>query len=138
VQGKRLYLCHGDQINRADHGYRLLRLLLHNRVVASMITHFPPALALVIKERLQHKSQASYGAKIERWDYRRIVRDFARSVRAPGCDGMVIGHFHLAFCEDLASPPFTILSLGDWMEQFTYGEMKGGTLLLKTYPNNAL
>lgn len=138
VQGKRLYLCHGDQINGADHGYRLLRLLLHNRIVASMITHFPPALALAIKERLQQRSRAGYQVKTARWDYRQIILDFARSVLAQGCDGMVTGHFHLAFCEELASPPFTILSLGDWMEQFTYGEMTDGALLLKTYPNNAL
>jgi UDP-2,3-diacylglucosamine hydrolase len=133
VQGKRLFLCHGDQINQADRGYRLLRLLLHNRLVAAAITHFPPALALVIKERLQHKSRAGYQAKIDRWDYRRIILEFAGSVRETDCDGMVTGHFHLAFCEVLASPPFTILSLGDWMEKFTYGEMKDGVLSLKTY-----
>lgn len=133
VQGKRLFLCHGDQINLADRGYRLLRLLLHNRFVAAMITSFPPALALVIKERLQHTSRAGYEEKIKRWDYRRIILDFARSVRTPGCDGMVTGHFHLPFCEELTPPPFTILSLGEWMVKFTYGEMEDGVLLLKKY-----
>ena len=133
VQGKRLFLCHGDQINVADHGYRLLRRLLHNPIIASAVAHFPPKLAVLIKERLQHASRATYPAKLARWDYRRIIRDFARTVRQQGCDGLVTGHFHLGFREELDTPPFTILSLGDWMEQFTYGEMTDGRLLLKNY-----
>lgn len=133
VQGRRLMLCHGDQINRADHGYRLLRRLLHNVLVAGAVAHFPPSLALLIKERLQHASRSGYQAKSARWDYRQIIRCFARSVRDQGCEGLVTGHFHLAFCEELDDSPFTILSLGDWMEQFTYGEMVNGELLLKTY-----
>jgi UDP-2,3-diacylglucosamine hydrolase len=133
VQGKRLFLCHGDQINQTDHGYRLLRLILRNRLTEAVIKHFPPGLALRIKERLQHTSQAGYQKKSVRWDYRRIIRDFARSVRDPGCAGLVTGHFHLAFCEEPDGEPFTILSLGDWMDQFTYGEMVAGKLYLRTY-----
>jgi UDP-2,3-diacylglucosamine hydrolase len=133
VQGRRLYLCHGDQINRADRGYRLLRRLLHNRPVAATVAHFPPSLAMLIKERLQHASRSSYQTKSARWDYRGIIRNFAGTVRDMECDGLVVGHFHLAFRETLDGPPFTILSLGDWMEQFTYGEMVDGELLLKTY-----
>ncbi len=133
VQGRRLFLCHGDQINRADHGYRLLRRLLHNRVTAAAVAHFPPSLAMRIKERLQHASRSGYQAKTQRWDYRGIIRDFARSVQQQGCDGLVTGHFHLGFREELDAAPFTILSLGDWMEQFTYGEMADGELMLKSY-----
>jgi UDP-2,3-diacylglucosamine hydrolase len=133
VQGRRLFLCHGDQINRADYGYRLLRLLLHNRLTAAAINVVPPPLALKIKGRLQRTSQAGYRAKSERWDYRGIIRSFARFVRRKGCEGLVTGHFHLAYREELEGTPFTILSLGDWMEQFTYGEMVAGELLLKTY-----
>ena len=133
VQGRQLFLCHGDQINRSDHGYRLLRRLLHNRLVASAVAHFPPSLAELIKERLQHASRAGYQAKIARWDYRQIIRCFAQSAREQGCRGLVTGHFHLPFREELDGSPFTILSLGDWMEQFTYGEMVNGELLLKNY-----
>jgi UDP-2,3-diacylglucosamine hydrolase len=133
VQGKRLLLCHGDQINRADHGYRLLRFLLHNRLVASAIRHFPPSLALKVKERLQHTSRSGYQAKQKRWNYRDIIRAFARSAQQQGYDGLVTGHFHLAFREELPSRPFTVLSLGDWMEQLTYGEMRNGELQLCIY-----
>jgi UDP-2,3-diacylglucosamine hydrolase len=133
VQGRRLFLCHGDQVNRGDRGYRLLRLLLHNRLTAAAVNHVPPSLALRIKGQLQRASRAGYKEKLKRWNYLDMISEFARSVREQGCEGLVVGHFHLAFCEELDDSPFSILSLGDWMEQFTYGEITGGKLSLRTY-----
>lgn len=134
VQGKRLYICHGDQINREDYGYNLLRFLLRTRMVAAGVRYFPPAWADKIKQVLQKRSQAGYSVKTSRWDYRQIILDFAKIVQKQGCDGLVAGHFHLALHENIPDPAFTLLVLGDWMGQFTYGEMIDGTLCLMTYP----
>lgn len=133
IQGKHLYLCHGDQINRADYGYRLLRLILRNRATAAAVRVIPPALAFSIKAKLQRSSQSKYHVKSAKWDYQSIIRNFALTVRRKGCSGLVTGHFHVAFCERSADTTFTTLSLGDWMEQFTYGEMLNGELRLMTY-----
>jgi UDP-2,3-diacylglucosamine hydrolase len=135
LQGKRLYLCHGDQINRADRKYRFLRLILHSRITAVAIRFFPPSLALRIREHLQQTSRSGYRAREACWDSREIIRAFAGSIRRQGLDGLVTGHFHIACREQPEDGSFTILSLGDWMEQFTYGEMVDGELLLKTYPD---
>ncbi|MEI7817508.1 MAG: UDP-2,3-diacylglucosamine diphosphatase [Desulfuromonadales bacterium] len=130
VQGKRLYLCHGDQINREDRLYRLLRFLLRSSLVSASVRHFPPSWADKIRKRLQKQSQAGYLVKTARWDYRRILLDFGRHLQQQGCDGLVTGHFHLALCENVPETPFTVLSLGDWMEQLTYGELLDGELRL--------
>jgi UDP-2,3-diacylglucosamine hydrolase len=134
TQGQQLFLCHGDQINRGDYGYRLLRLMLHNRLVSAAVNRVPPSVALWIRDRLQLASRAAYPVRNLRWDYREIIREFARAIQKQGCTGLVTGHFHLAFSEELDGSSFTILSLGDWMGQFTYGEMTAGTLSLRTYP----
>lgn len=133
VQGKRLYLCHGDQINKNDRYYRLLRIILRSRMVAASVNCFSPALALRMKARLQQRSRASYQIKKARWNYREILLDFARHLQKQGCDGLVAGHFHLALLEMLDGDAFTLLSLGDWMGQYTYGEMLDGELRLMTY-----
>ncbi len=133
VQGKRLYLCHGDQINREDRAYRLLRYLLRIPLVATSIRHFPPSWAEKIKKRLQKRSRAGYSMKSARWDYRRILLDYSRVLQERGCEGLITGHFHLALHEKLPESGFTLLSLGDWMEKFTYGEMRDGNLQLMTY-----
>lgn len=133
VQGKRLFLCHGDQINKDDRHYRLLRFILRSRIVSASIGRFPPSLALRVKSRLQRRSQASYHVKKFRWSYRDILLDFARNLQNQGCDGLVAGHFHLALQETLDGRPFTLISLGDWMGQYTYGEMLDGKLRLMKY-----
>ncbi|MSN24786.1 MAG: UDP-2,3-diacylglucosamine diphosphatase [Geobacter sp.] len=133
VQGKSLYLCHGDQINKHDSYYRLLRYILRSRLVAASVSCFPPSWALKVKARLQRRSQSTYQEKKARWDYRSILLDFAASLHKLGCDGLVVGHFHLAMLETVADGNFTLLSLGDWMGQFTYGEMLDGELRLRTY-----
>lgn len=133
IHGKRIFLCHGDQINLQDKGYRALRKILRNPLVAATVKHFPPSLAMVIKNRLQHSSKAGYQIKAARWDYREIIRTFAESLCKADCQGLVTGHFHLAYCEKISNGQFTILSLGDWMKMFTYGEMVDGELLLQTY-----
>lgn len=131
--GKKLYVCHGDQINRADRLYRFYRYILHSRIVAGSVKYFPPALADRIRMGLQRRSQAGHSSNKERWDYRQILLDFADSLKNRGFDGLVNGHFHVALCENLPNSGFTLLSLGDWMEQFTYGEMLNGELGLKRY-----
>ncbi|WP_236685547.1 UDP-2,3-diacylglucosamine diphosphatase [Geobacter pickeringii] len=40
--GKRVYLCHGDEVNRRDHSYRLLRFILHNRLIKAAVPLVPP------------------------------------------------------------------------------------------------
>lgn len=134
VQGKRLYVCHGDQINSEDRLYRILRFLLRTRLVAAGIRHFPPAWAEGVRKCLQTRSRAGYVHKAARWDYRKILLDFADRLRKRGYDGLVAGHFHLALRQNLPGSPFAVLSLGDWMGQFTYGEMRDGELHLMTYP----
>ena len=133
VQGKRLYICHGDQINEEDRLYRALRFLFRTRLVAVSVKHFPSAWAQKIRGSLQKRSQAAYVVKKVRWDYRRILLNFAHRLQKQGYDALVTGHFHLALREDLPGAPFTALSLGDWIEQFTYGEMQDGALRLMTY-----
>lgn len=134
VQGRRLYICHGDQINQNDRGYQLLRFLFRTRLVAVCVRYFPPAWAEKVRSVLQKRSRAAYHVKASRWDYRKILLDFARTLPKKGCDGMVAGHFHLALHETIPDTTFTVISLGDWMEQFTYAEMNDGVFRLQTYP----
>jgi len=133
IQGRRLYLCHGDQINRSDYGYLALRALTHNAAVGSLVNLLPPALAMKAREVLQRISKKGYAEKNARWNHHDVIGSFAERVRGEGYDGLVCGHFHLAMCEKYQAPDFTLLSLGDWIDSFTYGEMIDGELFLRSY-----
>ncbi len=134
LDGKRVYLCHGDEINRADYGYRLLRFLLHNRLTGAVIPLVPPAAASFIAERMARGSRGNHHARRERWDYAAIAREFAAARFKEGHDAVVIGHFHLPLLEQTAGNGVrTLLSLGDWLTHYTYGEWEDGAFSLKTY-----
>jgi UDP-2,3-diacylglucosamine hydrolase len=137
IQGRRLYLCHGDQINRADHFYLILRFMLRTPLVTLGIRFLPPAWAEHIRSFLQARSRAGYGKKTSRWDYRQILVDFARLVQKQGCDGVISGHFHIALHECIPETAVEVLALGDWMERFTYAELLDGKLTLLTYTGAA-
>ncbi len=137
LQGRQLYLCHGDQINRGDYLYRLLRFFLHSSLTAVCVSHVPPTWAERIRGRLQKHSQSTYETKTVRWDYRQILHDFAGTLTETGCDGVVTGHFHLALQEKVPGTSIELVALGDWMGQQTYAEMIDGVLSLKSYATAA-
>jgi len=134
LDGRRVFLCHGDQVNSRDYGYRFLRALLHNPVSSALIPLAPVALTSSIAERMSRQSNKKHGQRQIRWDYAAILRDFAAARFREGCDVVVAGHFHLPFLEkNNNGRERVLLSLGDWISQFSYGEWLDGELSLKSY-----
>lgn len=134
LDGKKVYLCHGDQINRADYGYRLLRSLLHNRMTRAIIPLVPPAAASYIAERMAQGSKKNHQVRRIKWDFAAIIREFAVARFKEGNDAVVIGHFHLPLFEQIENgKKRTILSLGDWITHYSYGEWRNGEFSLKQY-----
>lgn len=132
--GKKVYLCHGDQVNRADYGYRLLRLILHSRLIRAAIPLVPPAAASCIAEWMARGSRGNHQARRIKWDFAAIIREFAAARFNEGNDAVVVGHFHLPLFEQTANGrPRTLLSLGDWINHYSYGEWENGKFSLKTY-----
>jgi len=132
LDGKKIYLCHGDQINRRDRGYLLLRFLLHNSATAAMVPMVPARLVSSIAERMGRLSRQGHERHRVKWDYSAIVREFAAARFSEGCDAVITGHFHLPLLER-SSDGGTLLSLGDWITHFSYGELREGRLSLKKF-----
>lgn len=134
LDGKKVYLCHGDQVNKADYGYRLLRFLLHNQAIGAVIPLVPPAVASFIAKWMGRASKENHHVRRIKWDYNAILREFAAARFKEGYDVVIIGHFHLPLLEQTANSRVrTLLSLGDWITHFTYGEWANGEFSLKQY-----
>lgn len=131
LHGKRLLLCHGDLVNPADWRYRLLYSALRNRVTVLAGRLVPAALVQGVRRRLQRTSRSRYSGDRVRWNYREIIRAYGKAVRQQGFDAVVLGHFHLPLIEQ--HDHFTLLALGDWIGQFSYGELHDGRFTLSTY-----
>jgi len=132
LQGRQVFLCHGDLINRADWRYRLLHRALRHPVTIHAGRLLPPMVVHGLRSRLQRSSKGRYSHDQRRWDYTEKIRSFGDSVRAKGYDALVVGHFHQPFID--RQDQFTLVSLGDWITHFSYAEMIDGQLCLLTFP----
>lgn len=131
LDGRRLYLCHGDQMNRRDHGYRILRAIFHSRLTLLLARLVPSCVPLAIADRLGTRSKAAASLRKARWDYDRLIREFAAQRFNEGVDVVVTGHFHRPFLDDNGTT--VLLSLGDWISQYSYGEWRDGILSLRAF-----
>lgn len=131
IEGKRVYLCHGDQINKADRGYPILRFILHNSLSQAMVPIVPVRLVTRIADRMGRMSRKGHQQRRVKWDYKAMLRQFAADRFAEGCDMVIAGHFHTPLLE--TSSRGTLLSLGDWITQFTYGEWSDNDVSLKVF-----
>lgn len=134
LDGKKYFLCHGDQINTRDYGYRLLRFILHNRVTKTVFPLFPASAACHIAEHMSGHSKGNHGKRNAKWNYELLLNQFADARFRDGCDAVISAHFHLPLLSTRNSGNTrTLLSLGDWITQYSYGELRDGNLSLHQY-----
>jgi UDP-2,3-diacylglucosamine hydrolase len=131
LDGKRIFICHGDRINRADYGYRALRFLFRNPFTRLLARIIPSSVPALIAEKLGNHSKGHHNTVASKWDGKQLAKDFAASRFSEGYDVVVTAHYHQPFLQQ--SGEKTLLALGDWITQFSYGEWIDGELTLKTY-----
>ena len=131
IDGKRVYLCHGDQINQKEFGYRLLRLVLHGPIIRFLTATAPIALTAAIARMMSRQSKKNHHQNRKKWDFAGLARSFAETRFEAGCDAVITGHFHTPLMEQVHGK--TLLSLGDWITHYSYGEWKDGRLTLQEY-----
>jgi len=131
IGGQRVYLCHGDQINREDYRYRFFRLALHNPITKALIPLFSRRIAAHAAATLSRRSSNKRAARRARWDYRVVLDSFCRKRYAAGCDAVITGHYHLPMLKREEGHLF--IALGDWITQFSYAQWLDGDFTLETF-----
>ena len=131
IGGKKVYLCHGDQINREDYRYRAFRFVLHSRVAEALLPLFSRSLTAYAASTLSRRSSRQRAARKARWDYRVILDRFTRARFAAGCDAVIVGHYHLPIFQREGGHLF--IALGDWITQFSYAQWLDGEFTLESF-----
>jgi UDP-2,3-diacylglucosamine hydrolase len=131
IAGQKVYLCHGDQINRRDYRYRAFRLAFHNPIIKALVPVFSRRLAAHTAALLSRRSSKRHVARSSRWDYRAILHDFARGHFAAGCDAVITGHYHLPIISHQGG--HHLIALGDWITQFSYAQLLDGEFSLERF-----
>ncbi len=132
LDGKKVFLAHGDLANPADKSYRRLRAFLRSGLIRTLLRLAPNSLTMAIATRGSDKSRKNSGEKRSRWPAREILRPYAEAILAEGYQALVTGHYHHPFQEKLGDGEH--IALGDWITQFSYAVYENHTFTLKTYP----
>ena len=126
---RKIFICHGDLANPANHSYRLLRRFWRSRLLRLMAAAVPADLAWGIGNSLcklsrRHKKPAQEPSP--------LVLAYARSCLQQGADSFVCGHFHHPLQTQADGHP--VFVLGDWISQFSYLQLTDGRFQLCCFP----
>lgn len=128
IDGRRVHLSHGDLINPADHGYRLLRRILRSAPLRWLLQLVPQDLTWAVARWGSRQSQKSHELKRSRWVPEALLHQHAAARFAEGYEVVVTGHFHAPLLQ--TGTAGTLIALGDWIEQFSYAVYEDGTFSL--------
>jgi UDP-2,3-diacylglucosamine hydrolase len=93
VGGKRVFLSHGDTVNRADLSYRFWKGISKSRIANRAVAHLPAWFFLPLAERVERKLKR-YNRRHKESFPDADCRLYAEERFASGADIIVLGHFH--------------------------------------------
>jgi len=121
VGEKRLYLSHGDTVNRADFVYRFWKGISKSRLANEAVAHLPPSVILPMADWIERnfkRSNRRYRGSFPE----REARDFSLRLFGQGVDFVILGHFHqerlTRFSREASTKVVAVLP--SWKDQWRY------------------
>jgi len=129
LQGRRLWLHHGDGLVGGDVGYRILKRIIRHPASVGLYRLLHPDLGIPLADFFSHLSRDSRARRVLDGD--RLWREIAEPRFAEGFDTVMVGHFHHVYERRDGRRAFFVL--GDWIDHFTYVVLEDGEPRLKTF-----
>jgi UDP-2,3-diacylglucosamine hydrolase len=131
IDGRRVFIGHGDLVNPGDRSYRLLRRTLRSRPLRWLLQVMPPDWTWGIARWAGSQSRKGQATKMTRWRPEAMLTAHAERLFREGFAAVVTGHFHHPLLQETDGK--TMLALGDWIDQFSYAVCEDGKFELRTY-----
>jgi UDP-2,3-diacylglucosamine hydrolase len=121
VGEKRLYLAHGDTVNRADFAYRFWKGISKSRIAYGGVARLPSSIILPMADWIERKLKRS-NRRYKGSFPEREAREFSLRLFRQGMDFVVLGHFHqeklMRFAQEGGSKVLAVLP--SWKEGWRY------------------
>ncbi len=127
INGKRLFISHGDGLVKKDTGYRILKKILRYPLNVKLYRLLHPDLGFGLANFFSNLSRNYRKPKDRDSEY----IQYARERFAEGFDGVILAHTHRA--QELHEDNKTYINIGDWISSFTYGKFEKGRLSLEKW-----
>jgi UDP-2,3-diacylglucosamine hydrolase len=128
IGGQPVFIYHGDGVLARDHGYRLIKRILRNRIAQRIFAWLHPDLGMRLARGTSVTSRTLVHTTAE--DDREYLH-LARRLFSEGYRGVVMGHTHRPV--EHVEGEHTYVNLGDWITHYTYGLHDGVRLRLKRF-----
>jgi UDP-2,3-diacylglucosamine hydrolase len=135
LQGKTLYIGHGDGLGPGDAGYKLLKKVFSNKVCQWLFARLHPNFSIGManywsrKSRLGNQEKEEFLGEENEW---LLIYSKEKAKQDPSIDYFIFGHRHLPL--DLAvSEQARYINLGDWFSWCSYACLENGKLELKYF-----
>lgn len=132
--GRRLYLCHGDEVGRRPLPYRAMRTLFHSFAMQRLFAWLiHPDIAHAFGSGWSHRSRKVKPiAHAFRGKNEPLVQFFSRLNKTDKHDVYLAGHLHTPVLH-LMPDGTPIVILGDWISAYTYAQWNGAVLSLMQF-----
>jgi UDP-2,3-diacylglucosamine hydrolase len=134
LDGRRIFLSHGDTIDRSNRKYLFLRKVFRSKPFYHLQRIMPltflwkmAQFSSLASKELTIESQDLIAAKMETYSHSRFQEGF---------DAVVLGHCHKPLIKEymLADRMRTFATLGDWIRHHSYLYLEDGRFELKYFP----
>ncbi|MBI5216696.1 MAG: UDP-2,3-diacylglucosamine diphosphatase [Ignavibacteriae bacterium] len=129
IDGKRIFLHHGDGLAHNDNGYRILKKILRNPINIKLYKLLHPDLGLSLAKSSSKKSRSYTSAK--HYGEEDGMMQFAQEKIKQGCDAVIMGHRHVPNFKQFGNGIY--INLGDWITYFSYAVLENGIFELKRW-----
>jgi UDP-2,3-diacylglucosamine hydrolase len=126
VQGKKVYIHHGDGLADNDLGYRMVKPVLRNPLAIRMYRWLHPDIGVRLA-RGTSRSSREYTANKHYGEGAGMLRHAKEYMKA-GADIVVMGHHHQSSRHDF--PEGIYINLGEWIAGSTYAVMDNSRIEL--------
>ena len=135
IQGKRLFIGHGDGLGPGDLGYKIVKSIFSNRLCQWLYARIHPNLGIRIMRKFSHTSRDVGGdnGSFVGVDKEMLVQYATALEINEHHDYYIFGHRHLPLDVSIGSSGATYFGLGDWTEYQSYGVLEDGLFSLQYY-----
>jgi UDP-2,3-diacylglucosamine hydrolase len=129
LNGKKIFLHHGDGLANDDLGYRILKKILRNRFSVWFYSWMHPDIGLILA-RSSSKTSRRYTSNKHYGEGDGMIR-YAKKIIENGFDVVIMGHRHLPTYQEIGNGIY--INLGDWIHSNTYAELDKDGIKLKQW-----
>lgn len=132
LDGKKIFLGHGDGYAKDDKGYRILKKIIrHPWSIFMFKTFIPPDLGLRIARFTANSSRKHRNIPRSQWGEEYF--NWAKSKFSEGFDFVLLGHIHYPVRREENGKVY--VNTGDWQSYRSYAVYENGKLELEYFEN---